>query len=190
MPPEKACAELVELGSRRGADDNLTAQIVQIKDVEHMSYYRGLPIYQKVPDLSMGQDIQPGQLLDDRYAISDIIARSGMATIYKATDVKSGQAVALKIPFMHLESDPNFYSRFKREQEIGTRLNHPYILHVEPDDGKRSRPYIVMEYLEGQTLGHLMRSVRPMPVNDALKIGSRICEALSYMHAHDVVHRA
>src|SRR5947209_10093933 len=137
----------------------------------------------------MGQDIQPGQLLDDRYQIDDVIARSGMATIYKGRDVTTGQTVALKVPFMHLESDPNFYSRFKREQEIGTKLSHPYILHVEPDDGHRSRPYMVMEYLEGQTLGHLMRSVRPMPEADALKIASRICEALHYMHEHEVVHR-
>ncbi len=189
MPAEIASQELVALAERRGADDNLSIQIAQINDVERLSYYRGLPTYQKVPDLSIGTDIQPGQLLDDRYAIDDIIARSGMATIFKARDVKSGQVVALKVPFMHLESDPNFYSRFKREQEIGTRLNHPYILHVEPDDGKRSRPYMVMEYLEGQTLGHLMRSVRPMPAADALKIASRICEALQYLHEHEVVHR-
>ena len=189
MPAERACRELIKLAERRGADDNLSMQVAEIKDVERMSYYRGLPIYQKVADLSMGQDIQPGQLLDERYAINDIVARSGMATIYKATDTKTGRAVALKVPFMHLESDPNFYSRFKREQEIGTRLSHPYIMQVEADDGKRSRPYMVMEYLDGQTLGHLMRSVRPMPLPDALRIASRICEALHYMHEHDVVHR-
>src|SRR5205085_3867813 len=78
-PAEVACKELVDLAVRRGADDNLSIQVGQIKDVERMSYYRGLPIYQKVPELSMGQDIQPGQLLDDRYLINDTIARSGMA---------------------------------------------------------------------------------------------------------------
>ena len=46
-----------------------------------------------------------------------------------------------------------------------------------------------MEYLEGQTLGHMMKSVRPMPVQDALKLTSRICEALIYLHEHDVIHR-
>ena len=189
LPAEQACREMIALAERRGADDNLTMQVAEIKDVERMSYYRGLPIYQKVPELSMGQDIQPGQLLDERYAINDTIARSGMATIYKGTDTKTGRDVALKVPFMHLESDPNFYSRFKREQEIGTKLNHPYIMQVEPDDGNRSRPYMVMEYLDGQTLGHLMRSVRPMPSPDALRIASRICEGLHYMHEHDVVHR-
>ena len=112
-----------------------------------------------------------------------------MASIYKANDIKEKRTVALKVPFMQFESDPGFFTRFKREQEIGTSLNHPYILRVDPDEGDRSRPYLVMEYLDGQTLGHLMRSVRPMPVNDALKIVSRICEALHYMHDHDVVHR-
>jgi serine/threonine-protein kinase len=91
---------------------------------------------------------------------------------------------------MQFESDPGFYSRFQREQAIGKALKHPYILRMMDDDSiKKSRPYIVMEYLEGQTLGHLMHTIRPMPEADALKIVSRICEALHYMHEHDVVHR-
>jgi len=146
-------------------------------------------MYQKVDSNHMGTEPEVGQLLDGRYQITDLISRSGMASIYKATDVKDNRTVALKVPFMQFESDPGFYSRFKREQEIGVALNHPYILRVDADEGNRSRPYLVMEFLEGQTLGHLMRSVRPMPVNDALKIASRVCEALHYMHDHDVVHR-
>lgn len=190
IPPEQACQRLVDLALSRSSDDNLSVQIVQVKDVERLSYYRGLPIYQKVPDLSMGTEIEVSQLLDDRYLITDIIARSGMATIYKANDQKTNRAMALKVPFLHLESDPNFYSRFKREEEIGKRLNHPYILHIDAEDAdKRSRPYMVMEYLDGQTLGHLMRSIKPMPVPDALKIISHTLEALHYMHEHEVVHR-
>ena len=68
-------------------------------------------------------------------------------------------------------------------------LNHPYILRIEEPLENQSRPYIVMEYLEGQTLGHLMRSLRPMPVHDALRIASLVCEALHYMHTHEVIHR-
>jgi serine/threonine-protein kinase len=60
---------------------------------------------------------------------------------------------------------------------------------MDDESMNKSRPYIVMEYLEGQTLGHLMQTIRPMPQPDALKIASRICEALHYMHEHDVVHR-
>ena len=188
-PPEEACSRLIELAEKRGGDDNLTVQIIAIEGVERLSYYRGVPMYQKVDGNPMGTEPEVGQLLDGRYQITDLISRSGMASIYKATDIKDNRTVALKVPFMQFESDPGFYSRFKREQDIGVALNHPYILRVDADEGNRSRPYLVMEYLEGQTLGHLMRSIRPMPVNDALKIAGRISEALHYMHDHDVVHR-
>jgi serine/threonine-protein kinase len=186
---DEACRQLIDLAVRRGGDDNLTIQVVHIEGVERLSYYRGVPMYQKVDNRAMGTEPEVGQLLDNRYELTDLIARSGMASIYKANDIKEKRTVALKVPFMQFESDPGFYTRFKREQEIGTALNHPYILRVDPDEGDRSRPYLVMEYLEGQTLGHLMRSIRPMPVNDAMKIVSRICEALHYMHDHEIVHR-
>ena len=186
--PEMACIELHALAERRGADDNLSVQIVQVQSIERVGYYRGLPTYRK-EDLHMGNEVQSGALLDGRYQIGETISKSGMATIYKATDLKENRTIALKIPHMQFESDPNFFTRFKREEEIGSRLRHPYLLHIEPPDPNRSRMYLVMEYLEGQTLGHLMRSVRPMPVHDALKITSLICEAIHYMHDHDVVHR-
>lgn len=188
-PADQACERLIELAVKRGGDDNLTVQVVHIEGVERLSYYRGVPMYQKVNGNAMGTEPEVGQLLDGRYVLTDLISRSGMASIYKAIDVKEKRVVALKVPFMQFESDPGFFTRFKREQEIGTSLNHPYIMRVDADEGDRSRPYLVMEYLEGQTLGHLMRSVRPMPVNDALRIVSLICEALHYMHDHNVVHR-
>jgi serine/threonine-protein kinase len=138
----------------------------------------------------MSHEVQVGQLLDNRFQIEDVISTSGMASIFKATDLKTNRTVAIKVPFMRYESDPGFFNRFQREQEIGTKLRHPYILRMEPPDGEnRSRPYIVMEYLEGQTLGQFMRAVSPMPAHDALRIASRICEALDYMHSHDVIHR-
>jgi len=190
LPPEDACRELISLAEKRGADDNLTVQVVRIESVERLSYYRGLPTYQKELHSIMGNELEVGQILDDRFRVTDLVSKSGMASIYKAEDVRDQSVVALKVPFMQYESDPGFFSRFQREQAIGRALNHPYILRMMDDAGlKKSRPYIVMEYLEGQTLGHLMQSMRPMPEADALKIVSRICEALHYMHEHEVVHR-
>lgn len=183
-----ACRRLIELAEKRGSDDNLTIQVVHVEGVERVSIYRGVRVYEKIGP-SAGNELQVGQVLDDRYQVTDLISRSGMASIFKAIDLRDSRTVALKVPFAHFESDPGFYSRFRREQEIGTALHHPYILRVEPDDGGRSRPYLVMEYLEGQTLGHLMGSVRPMPAQDALRIAGRICEAIHYLHEHDVVHR-
>jgi serine/threonine protein phosphatase PrpC len=188
--PEMACQELMALCERRGADDNLSVQIIHILSVERLSYYRGLPIYQPVQDAHMDQDLQPEQVLDGRYRIAERISKSGMASIYRATDLTDGSEVALKVPYMQFESDPTFFSRFQREQEIAQRLNHPSIIRWHADQGvEHSRPYLVMEFLRGQTLGQLMRGLKPMPEADAARIISRVCDAVQYMHDNDVVHR-
>ncbi|HEX9023632.1 MAG TPA: protein kinase [Geobacteraceae bacterium] len=191
LSPAQACRQLVALAEQRGTDDNLSVQVLQINDVEEISYYRGTPMYYKPADPTTGYELQPGQTLDDRFFITETISRSGMATIFKAVDQKTKETVALKVPFMQFESDPGFYSRFQREEEIGSRLHHPYILRFIPEEEgeHRSRPYIVTEYLRGYTLAHLLNSVRPMPEKDALSIVGRICEALAYMHENNVIHR-
>jgi serine/threonine-protein kinase len=94
----------------------------------------------------------------------------------------------VKVPYLQIESDIAGFDRFRREEEIGLTLNHPNILKFIPVE-KKSRPYIVMEYLSGQTLSELLKSVHPLPEPDAVKIASRICEALDYMHKKGVVHR-
>lgn len=138
----------------------------------------------------MSQEVEAGQLLDGRFKITELIARSGMASIFKAIDNKTNETVAIKIPFMQFESDPAFFSRFQREEQIGLKLSHPSILRIVPAEDK-SRPYLAMEYLEGKTLGEILRKEKKLPTDRALKIASRIADALSYMHAppQDVVHR-
>src|SRR5437588_1778695 len=111
-----------------------------------------------------------------------------MASIYKAHDLKSGMPVAVKVPFMKYESDPAFYSRFQREEEIGKTLNHPSILHVIPVKDK-SRPYIAMELLEGQTLRQVLQNVKQLPQHEALAIASSIADAVQHMHEKNIVHR-
>jgi serine/threonine-protein kinase len=188
--PEQACNELMSLCERRGGDDNVSVQVIQVRRVERVTYYRGSPMYQTIRDSTMDQDLQIDQVLDGRYQILEQISRSGMASIYRALDLKTGHPVALKVPYMQFESDPAFYTRFEREEQIGTKLRHPYILRLEtPPDLEKSRPYLVMEFLQGQTLGKLMKSIKPLPVADALKIASRICDALQYLHENNVIHR-
>jgi serine/threonine protein kinase len=92
-------------------------------------------------------EVQPNETLDGRLQIEGVISRSGMASIFKAKDLMTGQAVAVKIPHhQQFESDAASFARFQREAEIGKRLNHPKILRLL-DVGEHSRPYIVMEYL-------------------------------------------
>jgi serine/threonine-protein kinase len=186
-PPDEACRELVALAEKRGTDDNLSVQIIHIDRVEEVLFYRGQPMYRE-PNIQMSNEVEVGQLLDNRFQITDLISRSGMASIFKAQDSQTGETVAIKIPFMQFESDPAFYSRFQREETIGKSLKHPYILRILPVEEK-SRPYIVMEYLRGQTLRQVLRSVERMPAHDALAIAGRICEALEYIHGQNVLHR-
>lgn len=188
--PAQACRQLVALAEQRGTDDNLSVQVAQINEVEKVALYRGVAMYQETADPTTKYELRPGQVLDNRFQILETISKSGMATIFKATDLENKLTVAIKVPLIQYESDPGFYSRFLREEEIGSRLSHPYILKFYPvPEELRTRPYIVTEYLRGYTLSHLLNSVRPMPEKDAIKLASRVCEALAYMHEHGIVHR-
>jgi len=128
-------------------------------------------------------------LLDERFELTDLVARSNMASIFKAKDRRTGDSVAVKVPLMALESDIAGYERFNREEEIGARLNHPSILKVIKVDGTKSRPYLVMEFLDGQTLADVLAKRKPLPEPEAVSYASRIAEALEYLHANGIVHR-
>jgi serine/threonine-protein kinase len=190
MPPAAACEQLAQLATKRGSEDNISVQVLRIENVRRVGYYRGAVAYYAPVAAPVSTEPQVGQVFDERFEISDIISRSGMSSVYKATDLKTGRVVALKVPLLKLESDPAFYSRFEREEEIGRSLDHPGILKIMAIDPKeRSRPYLVMEYLQGETLDEVMQRSRPMPEAEALPIVSRICDALDYLHQHQVVHR-
>jgi serine/threonine-protein kinase len=182
--PGQACKNLLALAERRQASDNVSLQLIQVWDVDRPEGAAA----PASPALPAGKDVNVGTLLDGRFEITDVIAKSGMGSLFKANDRQTGNAVALKIPHLQIESDPAGFERFRREEEIGLKLNHPFILKMFPVE-KKSRPYIVMEYLEGQTLNELLNRVRPLPEPDAAKIASRICEALDYLHKNQVVHR-
>jgi serine/threonine-protein kinase len=182
--PGQACKNLIALAEKRQASDNVSLQLIQVWD---MSPFPSAPVAGPIAKPA-GRDVNVGALLDDRFEITDVIAKSGMASLFKANDRKTGKAVVLKIPHLQIESDPAGFDRFRREEEIGLKLDHPFILKIHPVE-KKSRPYIAMEYLEGQTLNELLHNVRPLPEPDAAKIASRICEALDYLHKNQVVHR-
>jgi serine/threonine protein phosphatase PrpC len=186
-PPTEACRELIQLAERRGTDDNLSVQIIQVERVNTLSYFRGQPVFHEA-EIPMTLEVEAGEELDNRFKIESVVSRSGMASIFKATDSKSGRTVAVKVPFMRFESDPAFFSRFQREEEIGRSLDHPGLLKIFPVEDKR-RPYIVMEFLEGETLRNILHSVKIVPVGEAVDIASSLCDALDYMHQHNIVHR-
>jgi len=133
------------------------------------------------------QDVKVGEVLD-QYRITSLIARGGMAAIYKAVDRLTGATVAVKVPFFRYESDPTFHARFVREEEIGRRLNHPNIIKVLKPRQK-SRLYIVTEYVNGVSLASLMKPGEPFETERALALARQLAEALVYLHGQHVVHR-
>src|SRR5450755_785919 len=130
--------------------------------------------------------LRQGEQLDS-YRIDSLVARSGMASIFKATDVRTGAQVALKIPHPEVESEPVFFDRFQREQDIGTKLDHPTVMKVIADSD-HSRVYMVMEWIDGKLLREIMREAK-LPIERAVRITIGICAALEYIHTHGVVHR-
>jgi serine/threonine-protein kinase len=124
----------------------------------------------------------------DHYQIEKLVARSGMASIYRGTDTRTGRPVAIKVPHPEMECDPVFFERFHREQEIGNKLDHPGVMKVFVDE-HRSRIYMVMEWVEGRLLRQVLNEQRMFSPERAVKIARRILDALGYIHSHGVVHR-
>lgn len=134
----------------------------------------------------LDEHVSPGEQLD-HYRIEGVVARSAVATIFRAVDLRANQQVALKVPHSELESDPTFADRFRREEEIGKGLNHPGLIKLLADPD-RSQPYIVMEWFEGKPLRQVM-SEEKLTAERAVRIVIAICQTLEYVHNHGIVHR-
>ena len=131
--------------------------------------------------------LRTGDVLD-HYRIENLVARSGMASIFRATDVRTGRPVALKIPHPEMEADVVLYDRFQREQDIGQKLDHPNVMKVMPND-HASQVYMVMEWVDGRLLRQILMEKRKLPIERAVDLTKKICDALDYIHRHGVVHR-
>src|SRR5437867_917638 len=131
--------------------------------------------------------LHPGDQLD-HYRIESVVARSGMASIFRGTDLLTGRPVAIKVPHREMESDPVVFERFHREEDIGKKLDHPGVMKIIAEDG-RSRVYLVMEWVEGRLLRQILSEQGKLPAERAVRIALRVCEALDYIHNHGVAHR-
>jgi serine/threonine protein kinase len=131
--------------------------------------------------------LNPGDQLD-HYRIDGVAARSGMASIFRGTDLRTGRAVAIKVPHPEMEGDPILFDRFQREGEIGKKLDHPGVVKVL-DDEERSQRYMVLEWVDGRLLRQLLNEQKKLPQERAIKITLGLCKALDYIHSQGVVHR-
>ena len=132
---------------------------------------------------------EPGQILDGRFRLVEELARGGMATVYKAQDLADhARVVVVKLPLPIFASGLGAWSLFQKEEEIGRRLDHPYVLRFVPLAVDKRRSYVVTEYVPGRSLADHLKQHRVLPERDALAICSQACEALAYLHANGVVH--
>jgi serine/threonine-protein kinase len=134
--------------------------------------------------------LETGQRVDT-YEVERPLGVGGMNEAYLARDVTSGRQVVLKLPHPHLLGDQAAYSRFQREIEIGLRLNHPNIQHLLGTGhlNKGIAPYIVMEYVDGESFRDYLAGNAPLPIDRAIDFAAQLASALAYCHEHGVVHR-
>jgi serine/threonine-protein kinase len=132
------------------------------------------------------KEISVGDQLD-HYRVDALVATGTHASIFRAVDLKNGAVVAIKVPHAELELDPVFHERFRREQEIGQKLNHPRVMKVLPSE-HHSRDYIVMEWIGGSSLREIL-SKGKLPQARATHIAIGICDAVAYTNSHGVIHR-
>jgi len=146
-------------------------------------------IYNEIVNQSPIIDPLIGKVLDDRYQIDELIAQGGMATVYLGTDLRLGRTVALKVLGGALVNDPNFVERFTQEARAAAALTHPNVVAVHDQGINAGFPFLVMEYVQGQTIRQLMAQSGPFTSAHALEIIGAVLAGLSAAHDAGFVHR-
>src|ERR1700710_1968675 len=125
-----------------------------------------------------------GHLFGDRYQVGDTLGFGGMSEVHRGRDLRLGRDVPVKVLRADLARDPQFQMRFRREAQNAAALNHPAIVavydtgEVESDFG--TLPYIIMEYVDGQTLREIVKTTGPMSQQQVLDVMADVCAALDF----------
>jgi eukaryotic-like serine/threonine-protein kinase len=122
------------------------------------------------------------------YEIQLLLGAGGMGEVYRARDTRLDRTVAVKVLASHLSSSPELKQRMEREARAISSLNHPHICHLYDIGSQGGTDYLVMEFLEGETLAEKLRK-GALPLNEVFKIGIAVAEALAFAHRSGIVHR-
>jgi serine/threonine protein kinase len=129
-------------------------------------------------------------LAGERYELQDRLGHGGMATVYRARDLKLDREVAIKLLADNFAGDDEVRSRFSREARLAARLDHPNVIQVFDVGEDDDRPYIVMEHVDGGTLAdRLSRRGRSPDRTEALRLLGQLCDGLGHAHSKKLVHR-
>src|ERR1700680_3318682 len=132
---------------------------------------------------------QSPRIFSERYELTHLVARGGMAQVYRAMDRQLDRPVALKVLFPELSVDRSFVERFRREAQAAANLSHPNIVPVFDWGEDNGTYFIVMEVVDGRALSSILRTAGPLPPDRAAEIAADVAGALAYAHRHGVVHR-
>src|SRR5579859_513505 len=122
------------------------------------------------------------------YEIVGPLGAGGMGEVYRAKDTRLDRTVAIKVLASHLSSSPEFKQRLGREARAISSLNHPHICHLYDVGSQDGTDYLVMEFLEGETLAERLRK-GTMPMSEIIKIGTEVADALGFAHRQGIAHR-
>jgi len=136
-----------------------------------------------------GTTLEPGTLVEHRYVIRRYIASGGVSHLYAASHRVTGQDVALKIPRQDRESDPAVHERLAREAEALARVRHPGVVEILDAGQRGSVPYLVLELIEGRTLGGLLAARARLGWEQVAALGASIADIVGYCHERGVIHR-
>jgi serine/threonine-protein kinase len=135
------------------------------------------------------QPVEVPRVFSERYELTHLIARGGMAEVYRARDRLLDRPVALKVLFPELSVDRAFVERFRREAQNAAKLSHPNIVPVFDWGEDAGSYFIVMEFIDGRALSAVLREAGPLDPNRAADIASQVAAGLASAHRHGVVHR-
>ncbi len=131
----------------------------------------------------------PGMVLSGRYRIVSLLGAGGMGEVYRATDLKLNQPVALKFLLGDYAANPRFLERFHNEVRIARQVSHPNVCRVYDIGEIEGLPFLSMEYIDGEDLADLLRRIGRLPPDKALEIARKLCAGLAAAHDKGVLHR-
>jgi serine/threonine-protein kinase len=135
----------------------------------------------------MSAELKPGEMIDG-FKILRLLGQGSSSEVVEATD-PNGRLVVLKLPRDAAVASPSAFDRFRRELDIAARLDHPGIQRSMDYKADRSRPYLIMEYVDGETLADVLAREQRLPVDRAMDFAGQLAAAMAHAHSHGVVHR-
>ena len=182
---DAAAKTLVDESLAAGSHDNVTAQLVKVRELPSQD---ASEIFSRLGKLPFPPYLGPGMTMDG-YEIIEEIHASTTSQLYRVKDSESGEELIMKTPSVNFEDDPAYIERFYMEEWVGKRINSPLVVKVIDSGRKRSFLYFVMEKVEGITLREWMKQNPDPDIDDAIELAEKIIAGVRVFHRLEMLHR-